>query len=209
MKPLLLDLFCGAGGASMGYHQAGFKVVGVDHEPQGRYPFEFHQADAFEFPVDGFDVIHASPPCQRFSVYHRNKKTNMNFPDLVAATRDHLIKSGVKHYVIENVPGAPLMANLMLCGTTFGLDVRRHRLFETTLDVASPPCQHPEEGNFPPAYNRVNNRMTAEIGSGRLPMWMQANAMGIHWMTRRQLSQAIPPAYTKWIGERIMEALNG
>src|SRR5512146_881208 len=121
--PRLLDLFCGAGGAAMGYHRACFEVVGVDINPQPHYPFEFHQADALTYPLDGFDVIHASPPCQDYtiaSLYHRmNGKT---YPDLIEPTRKHLMRSS-SVWVMENVPGAPLINPIMLCGSMFGLEV--------------------------------------------------------------------------------------
>lgn len=208
-KPLLLDLFCGAGGAAAGYDQAGFKVVGVDIVAQPRYPFEFHQADALEFPLDGFDVIHASPPCQRFSRYRRGMGTNEGFPDFINDVRERLKESGAKHYVIENVPGSPLRANIMLCGSSFDLDVRRHRIFETTFRAKSPPCRHEiHTPQFPKAKVRENLRRTVEVGSGRVPMWQQNAAMEIYWMTRTEICQAIPPAYTRWLGERILEVMD-
>ncbi len=118
-RPRLLDLFCGAGGCSVGYHRAGFDVVGVDINPQPNYPFEFHQADAMEFPLDGFDVIHASPPCQAYSVTRHIKCTGNNHSDLVGAVRN---KISEYPHVIENVAGSPLMrGSVMLCGLMFGL----------------------------------------------------------------------------------------
>lgn len=113
-KPRLLDLFCGAGGAAAGYHRAGFDVVGVDINPQPNYPFEFHQADAMTFPLDGFDAIHASPPCQRYSRMSTSRPTlAATYPDLVAPIRERIERGP---YVIENVPGAPLVDPLVLCG---------------------------------------------------------------------------------------------
>jgi DNA (cytosine-5)-methyltransferase 1 len=137
MKPRILDLFCGAGGASAGYARAGFDVVGVDLNPQPRYPFEFHQADALTFPLDGFDAIHASPPCQAYSTMRRGLWKDREHPDLIAPIRDRLIGADVP-YVIENVEGARrLLVNpVLLCGTMFGLgtkegnQLRRHRYFE-------------------------------------------------------------------------------
>ena len=141
----LLDLFCGAGGAAMGYHRAGFEVVGVDIKPQPHYPFEFHQADALTYPLDGFDVIHASPPCQRWSMYSRNLGTWESFPDLITPLRPLLRASG-RPYVSENVEGAPL-TGIRLCGSAFGLPVlddrtylRRHRIFESNVDLWGAPC---------------------------------------------------------------------
>lgn len=126
----LLDLFCGAGGAAMGYYRAGFEVVGVDIKPQPNFPFEFHQANALDFPVDGFDIIHASPPCQAHTCLNVmwNAKKHADF---VEPTREKLKASGLP-YIIENVPGAPLIDPIKLCGSMFGLgagpyDLRRHR----------------------------------------------------------------------------------
>lgn len=138
-KPRLLDLFCGAGGAAMGYHRAGFEVVGVDLKPQKHYPFEFHQADALEFLAEHgreFDVIHASPPCQA----HTSLKNlhDKDYPELIEPTRRLLEKTGLP-YIIENVVGAPLRNPILLCGSSFGLRVRRHRLFESNWFLIAPP----------------------------------------------------------------------
>ena len=147
MKPRLLDLFCGAGGAGMGYSWAGFDVVGVDVNPQPNYPFEFHQADALAYPLDGFDAIHASPPCQAYSRLRR-MRPGKYYPDLVEATRARLVAAD-RPYAIENVPGAPLLSPLLLCGEYFGLGamcdggwrpLRRHRLFETRQLIMGGGC---------------------------------------------------------------------
>ena len=214
--PKLLDLFCGAGGAAMGYHRAGFEVVGVDHKPQPNFPFEFHQADALEYIAEHghkFDMIHASPPCQIYSV--TSSLSTGDHPALIKPVRAALQAVG-RPYVIENVPGAPLKNPLMLCGTMFGLQVIRHRLFETSPIIWWPPtqCQHigrassagrgGKNGYLPGtlknfAYITVcGNDYIADDGR---------RAMGIDWMTKRELSQAIPPAYTKWIGEWMIEYL--
>jgi DNA (cytosine-5)-methyltransferase 1 len=192
----------------MGYHRAGFEVVGVDIQPQPNYPFRFIQADALEVDLDGFDAYHASPPCQAFTAYRRKGHgVGDGYPDLVAATRERLEALGAP-YVIENVPGAPLKAPVTLCGSSFGLDVRRHRLFESTVDLEPPPCAHGwQTPRFPPATNRVNLRSTVEVGVWRIPLDVQQRAMGIDWMTLRELSEAIPPAYTEHIGRRLLEAL--
>ncbi len=216
MKPRLLDLFCGAGGCSMGYHRAGFDVVGVDIKRQKRYPFEFVQADAIEYILahgHEYDIIHASPPCQFYSV--TAPLSNGNHPDLVGPTRVALLEVG-KPYVIENVVGAPLINPLMLCGTMFGLRVQRHRLFEiwpNPIWFPPHPCKHDglATGNhlrrsgvtrtpgFKDGYNFItvagNNYLVAD---GQL-------AMDIDWTTKAELSQAIPPAYTEWIGKQLME----
>jgi len=210
MRPRLLDLFCGAGGAGMGYHRAGFDVVGVDIDPQPHYPFEFHQADATTFDLSGFDAIHASPPCQRFSksVSRTNRKRH---PDYIGAIRFRLAMSGVP-FVIENVPRAPLRDPIVLCGSSFGLDVRRHRLFESSEDLEGRPCRHEDyEPRFAPAWNRTNLLRFRPISGG----WTSDNdleldraAMGVDWpMTGHELSESIPPAYTEWIGRQLAERL--
>lgn len=197
-----LDLFCGAGGASMGLHRAGYEVTGVDIEPRPSYPFRFIQADALSFPLDGFDLIWASPPCQAFCAYGRRPGKVVPRPNLIPAARARLATNGAP-YIIENVEGARahLLAPVVLCGSMFGLDVRRHRLFETSFTVtAPPPCNHAaQRGSFPQATNRTNRRRTVEIGVYRIPLATQRAAMGIDWMSLAELSQAIPPAYSEFI----------
>ena len=192
----------------MGYHLAGFDIVGVDKDPQPNYPFEFHQMDAMTYPLDGFDAIHASPPCQSFTAYRRKGYgVGEGYPDLVASTRERLMAAGAP-WVIENVPGAPLNSPAILCGSMFGLEVRRHRLFETSFPLLAPSCTHHLQlGDFPQATNRANRRKTCEIGVWRIPLEVQQRAMGIDWMTLEELSQAIPPAYTEFIGRSIMESI--
>lgn len=206
----LLDLFCCAGGAAMGYHRAGFDVVGVDISPQPDYPFEFHQADALTFPLDGFDAIHASPPCQTFTAYRRRGAgVGDRHADLIGPTRDRLEGSG-RPWVIENVAGAPLRNAVMLCGSSFGLDVRRHRYFESNVALLAPPCHHAwQTPRFPCATNRANLRSTVEVGVWRIPLDVQRRAMGIDWMPLRSLSEAIPPAYTEHVGRQLMASLEG
>ena len=217
-RPRLLDLFCGAGGAAMGYHRAGFEVVGVDIKPQPHYPFEFVQADALDFLNGGwfwerrmfgdpghgpFDAIHASPPCQAFTAYKRRPNHVGASPDLIGPTRELLEATGLP-WVIENVPRAPLRNPVTLCGSMFGLDVRRHRLFETSWPLMVPPCNHAaQNGSYPQATNRANRRKTAEIGVWRIPLEDQQQAMGIDWMMLEELSEAIPPAYTEFIGKEL------
>ena len=208
----LLDLFCGAGGCAKGYHDAGFEVVGVDIKPQPHYPYEFHQADALTYPLDGFDVIHASPPCQG---YTRARYIQGNtHPLLLDQVRKRLQKSSAL-WVIENVQEAPMPHFVMLCGTHFGLKVYRHRQFETSHLMFSPgKCIHPHEllPDFVCVYgahvrgrqigNRGNNYPIYPIATGR-------SAMGIDWsMTQKELSEAIPPAYTRWIGEQLLAYLD-
>lgn len=228
-KPKLLDLFCCAGGAAMGYHLAGFEVVGVDIEPQKHYPFEFHQADALEYLCEHsqeFDVFHASPPCQRYSAMTNGRWKDRVFdhPDLIAPTREYF-KWLDKPYIIENVVGAPLINPVMLCGTMFGLQtkhgsqLRRHRLFETNWSVGlTPPCQHNNGsaiGVYGGGQNPARKKLPATIGvwghaggssnrDGLIQFGTQdrRDAMGIDWMTGKELSEAIPPAYTLFLGER-------
>lgn len=199
-KPRLLDLFCGAGGAAMGYHRAGFDVVGVDIEPQPNYPFEFHQADALEYPLDGFDAIHASPPCQGYSVT-APLHPEADCPKLIKPVRQRL-QGTTAAYVIENVPGAPLMNAVTLCGTQFGLRTRRHRLFETSwrLFALMPPCVAHDE-----APVQVFGHGGDSSRYWTMHDWREA--MGIDWMKRDELAEAIPPAYTEWIGGHLMGAL--
>ena len=203
-----LDLFCCAGGASAGLVQAGYAVTGYDIDPQPRYPWEFHQADALGLSPDylrGFDLIWASPPCQFATAYKRRREHVKPSANLITATRALLEESG-RPYVIENVAGArnELRAPVMLCGSSFGLDVRRHRYFEASgFEIPEVPCDHAwQTPRFPPATNRTNLRSTVEVGVWRIPMKVQYAAMGgCWWMERRELSQAIPPAFSRWIGE--------
>jgi DNA (cytosine-5)-methyltransferase 1 len=207
MKPRLLDLFCGAGGAGMGYHRAGFEVVGVDIRPMPRYPFEFHQADALEYLAahgHEFDAIHASPPCQAYSE-ETKKIYRANHPDLIAPTRKALKKIG-RPYVIENVEAARkhLVTPLMLCGSMFGLNIWRHRYFEVSpIWMMSPAtCRH----NFAPVLITGTTRRT---GYPRVdpPVALRRLAIGIDWMVTDELDEAIPPAYTEYIGNQLMQVL--
>jgi DNA (cytosine-5)-methyltransferase 1 len=201
----LLDLFCGAGGAAMGYHRAGFEVVGVDIKPQPRYPFEFHQADAMTYPLEGFDAIHASPPCQGYSVT-KNFTGRTDYPDLLAAIRDRLATSGMA-WVIENVPGAPMRPDYKLCGCMFGLKrLRRVRWFETSwngLRLVAPHRHQPDvitvAGHDVPSHQRKFGRSVT--------LDERKAAMGIDWMGRDELGQAIPPAYTEYIGRELLQTL--
>lgn len=215
-RPLLLDLFCGAGGAAMGYHRAGFDVIGVDVKPQANYPFEFHQADALGFDMRDFDAIHASPPCQRYSVAN-NIHGNSDHPDLLPATRDLLVASGIP-WVIENVPGAPMHDYVVLCGLAFGLGVKRHRWFETSFPVKDPPaCPKGHPGDWVSVFGHTvlsRGHVTGKAKGGgntikrtHLGVERGREAMGILWMNRNELSEAIPPAYTEWIGQQLIKAL--
>ena len=205
----LLDLFCKAGGASMGYHRAGFEVVGVDIKKQKRYPFEFIQADALEVLADkdfinGFDVIAASPPCQTHSItqHLRNAqgKTTTKL-DLIPETREALQAWGGK-YIIENVPGAPLINPVTLCGSSFGLKVRRHRQFESNLVLTGLPCDHKTQGKPIGIYGSMRDEIP---GGGHTAKSIEQarEAMGIDWMLGGDLVEAIPPAYTEHLGRQI------
>lgn len=214
-RPRLLDLFCGAGGAAMGYHRAGFDVVGVDIRPQPRYPFEFHQADAMTYPLEGFDAIHASPPCQRYSRARKvGTRKNNAPPDLIGLVRHRLMASGA-HYVIENVEGAPL-SGITLCGSMFGLRVRRHRLFESNVGMLAPECRHAKQGKPVGVYHAMGDTVKGRCsktgawvvgGSTASTVEEGGEAMGIDWMTWRELCESIPPAYTEWIGKRLLDHL--
>jgi DNA (cytosine-5)-methyltransferase 1 len=215
MKPKLLDLFCSAGGAGMGYSRAGFDVVGVDIKPQPRYPFEFHQADALEYLQQHwqeFDVIHASPPCQEYSVLASLK--SHTFPMLIEPVRDLLIATG-KPYIIENVPGAPLLNPLLLCGTMFGLRVIRHRYFENNMNIHFAPfgCNH--WGKTQPRNDKRGISKTASLSKHSFLTVTGhdftnsdgSKAMGIDWMSNKELAEAIPPAYTQWLGAQARTCL--
>lgn len=211
-RPKLLDLFCGAGGCSMGYHRAGFDVVGVDHRPMPRYPYEFCQKNALEFLTERgheFDVIHASPPCQAYSSMKALPKRSHRRNYKLIGTVRRLLRSLGRPYIIENVVGAPLKNPVQLCGHYFGLMVRRHRLFESNCPVEGVDCRdfhlpqpfaiygdHPERFVRRPGNGGVINRApTLEVAKV---------AMGIDWMTWPEITQAIPPAYTEYLGRQLL-----
>ena len=214
-KPRILDLFCKAGGAARGLQAAGFYVIGVDIEAQPRFGGdEFHQADAMTFPLEGFDAYWASPPCQGYSklaAMHPSGEWLM----LIDWVRWAFVSTG-KAYVIENVETAPLARRpmldgrqgVMLCGSMFGLGVergylRRHRIFESSVPIVQPECSH--KGSAVGVYGHGGHS-----GKHRkLYRDEAAEAMGIDWMTRDELSQAIPPAYAEYIGNHLMRAISG
>jgi DNA (cytosine-5)-methyltransferase 1 len=206
----LLDLYCKAGGASMGYSKAGFEVVGVDIKKQKRYPFEFIQANAIEVLNDteflkGFDVIHASPPCQTHSStkHLRNAQgKSTSKVDLIPETRAGLIAWG-KTYIIENVPGAPLLNPVQFCGSSFGLTARRHRLFESNHSLQGSVCNHKAQGKPVGIYGSMRDEIP---GGGHTAKTIEQarEAMGIDWMIWGELVEAIPPIYTEEIGRQLI-----
>ena len=212
--PRLLDLFCGAGGAAMGYHRAGFDVIGVDIKPQKNYPFEFQQLDAMTYPLDGFDVIHASPPCQDHSSTRRLADDH-GTGSMLLATRDRLATSGLP-WIVENVQGAPLAhqgdlfgANgLTLCGCMFpplrGL-LYEARLFETSSAIPQPPHythKWPQTKMGRPPRPGECMQVTGHFSD--VPEAQRR--MDVDWMTGNELAQAIPPAYTQFVGEQLLIA---
>jgi DNA (cytosine-5)-methyltransferase 1 len=215
----ILDLFCGAGGAGVGYHRAGFDVVvGVDIKPQPNYPFVFHQGDALEFLAahgDSFDAVHASPPCQTHSALTKGNRARGwvdDHRDWIADTRTLLDKLGLP-YVIENVQGAPLRRDLTLCGLMFGLRVFRHRYFELG-GWTTPAPPHPSHKGHRVAGWRHGVRHEGDMvavygdggGKGSVADWQQA--MGMDWTdVKLELAEAIPPAYSSFIGAALLDTL--
>lgn len=208
-RPKILDLCCGAGGAGLGYYGSGFDVVGVDIVPQPRYPFEFVEADVMDEDIwelaEEFDAIHTSPPCQSYSknVKHLSKPK----PKLIARLRHILVDLG-KPYVIENVPGAPLQCPVELCGHHFGLRVKRHRLFECNFPVMQPRCdcdRITEERINPRGTNGILRIREEFPYTG--PDRVFAEAMGVPWMHRGESREAIPPVYTRYIGQYLRREL--
>ena len=206
-RPRLLDLFCGAGGAAMGYHRAGFDVTGVDIAPQPHYPFTFHQGDAMTWPLDGFDVIHASPPCQAYTAM--GNRARRPAPDLLAAVLERLRRQGVP-FVVENVVGASALmpAAVRLSGGMFGLGVHRPRLFVSNVALLVPsPCRPPREGvgvyGVKPDGRRLatfRGRVYRAAGS----LEAARAAMGMEWADWHGVKEAVPPAYTEYIGGQLL-----
>lgn len=215
MKPKLLDLFCCAGGAGMGYARAGFEVVGVDVVVHRRNPHRVIQGDALalcpKWIAENFNAIHASPPCQGYSAM-RHAPGAKGAPRLIGQTRELLQASGLP-YVIENVEMAAdeMRDPIMLCGTMFGLgaqghDLQRHRLFETSFPITAPPCRHSDRPTVGVYGGHARNRSAKHGGRRTADSWqgghaaVASEALGIDWMTLGEMSEAIPPAYTQFIG---------
>lgn len=215
MRPRLLDLFCCAGGASTGYRRAGFEVVGVDISPQPHYPFHFVQADALG-DIDGwgnFDAVHASPPCQHYSDLAKRNGNADAWPDLVGPVRERLVATGLP-FIIENVEGAPLIDPVVLCGTMFPeLRVLRHRLFESNVQLETPPHKrHPLVFTYDKRkghYGKLdqNTSFVQVTGGGNCSIANARAAMGIDWMTKHELNEALPPAYTEYLGRQLIAQL--
>jgi len=210
--PRILDLFCGAGGAAVGYARAGFEVVGVDLVHQKNYPFEFHQADAMTYPLDGFDAIHGSPPCQDHSGLRHPLAQPHGTGWMLAATRERFQALRIP-WVVENVDGSGLAEQhdlfgadgLVLCGAMFGLRLYRHRLFETSFPVAAP--HHPR--HLTPA-SKAGHWMPGtviSVAGNCAPIALAREAMGVDWMTRDELAESIPPAFTEHIGHALLAAI--
>ena len=207
----LLDLYCGVGGASAGYAMAGFKVTGIDLKHGKRYPYTYIKGDVLLYLQDqdflrSFDIIHASPPCQTHSItrHLRNAQGKSTSKlDLIPQTRAALIASG-KPYVIENVPGSPLINPIQLCGSSFGLQVRRHRLFESNMKLTGSVCDHQAQGRPVGVYGSLNDQIpkggktATTIDEGR-------DAMGMPWAIWTELVEAIPPAYSEYLGKQIID----
>lgn len=219
MKPRALDLFCCAGGAGMGLHRAGFDVVGVDIAERARYPFPFVKADALAMPLTGYDFIWASPPCQGYTEL-RHAPGTRGAPMLIEATRERLMAAGVP-WCIENVEDAAwaLRDPITLCGSMFGLGaqgcrLQRHRLFECSFPIEQPKCSHDDRPVIGVYGGHARKRAKSAGGRGTQDVWIgghkaaASEAMGIHWMTLNELSEAIPPAFSEHIGRAALAQIN-
>ena len=217
----LLDLFCCAGGAAVGYHRAGFEVVGVDIDPQPNYPYEFIQADVMQLPARmfaDFDAIHASPPCQSYSDLAKRNGNAEAYPRLVEPVRKMLQLSGLP-WVIENVEGSPLIDPVVLCGTMFPtLRVIRHRLFESNIYIPQPHhiphLSHPRVHTLDKRKSHYGKTcewtdFVQVTGGGNCTIAAARDAMGINWMSKKEINESIPPAYTEYVGRWMMRAING
>lgn len=214
-RPRLLDLFCGVGGCSVGYHRAGFDVVGVDLVRRGDYPYELHIRDAVTYLVEHwaeFDAVHASPPCKahtRANTLPRPTFGDPLFPshlDFLGPILDALHAVTVP-WVVENVPGAPLPGAVTYCGSSFGLQVRRHRLFVSNVSLSAPACDHKRQGRSVGVWGHGGGRVRGQVVARAASA---ATALGIDWTVEQAgLSQAIPPVYTEHIGRQLLAHLDG
>jgi DNA (cytosine-5)-methyltransferase 1 len=216
-RPRLLDLFCCAGGAAIGYSNSGFEVIGVDIEEQPHYPLPFVKADALKLDpefIASFDAVHASPPCQSYSDLAKRNKNADEWPRLIEPVRNMLIRSALP-YVIENVDGAPLINPVVLCGTMFPeLRVLRHRLFEANFIILTPPhTKHPKVHTFDRRKSHFGKTdewrdFVQVTGGGNCTLAAARDAMGIEWMTKSEINESIPPAYTRFIGRQLLRYLS-
>jgi DNA (cytosine-5)-methyltransferase 1 len=201
------DLYCGAGGAGMGIHRAGFDVEGWDIKQSLSYPFRRRIGDALDADLTGFDFVWASPPCQSHSAL-RHLYPEKEYACFIDRTRDKL-KAWGGPYIIENVPGAPLLNPVQLCGSTFGLQVRRHRIFESNVPLVVPPCNHVVQGRpidvSGNGGRRINRRPDDHGGSTNHPRNIREaqRAIGIEWMCREEIAQAIPPAFSEFLCRQV------
>ncbi len=206
-RPKLLDLCCCAGGAAMGYWRAGFDVYGVDTEAQPNYPFWFQKGDALTFPLDGFDAVHASPPCQGYSAMSTCRPGLADkYPKLIGPLRDRFVSAGIP-YVIENVEAAKkeMVNPVSLCGQMFGLELYRHRLFECSFDLTAP--EHPEHVIPASKAGHWEPGTIMSVAGHVAPIAKAREVMGIDWTTREELAEAIPPAYTEYVGAALLGVL--
>lgn len=208
----ILDLFCGAGGAAMGYHKAGFEVTGVDIKLQPKYPFRFIQFDAMELEINylkQFDIVHASPPCQKFSTITKTAKTENKHHNYITIVRNILIASEIP-YVIENVPSAPLINPLILCGTMFGLNIIRHRAFETNPQLWFSPTMCCHNKKVVKHGRKPDRKIHYAAATGHFSdVAFVQESMEIDWQGQKELAQTIPPAYTEFIGKQLLDRIVG
>lgn len=205
MKLRCADLFCGAGGAAMGLHRAGFEVEGWDINPQPHYPFKFHLGDALEADLSRFDFVWSSPPCQRYTSMQHLRKNGHAHKDLVIPTRLKLSTSGLP-WIIENVKGAPLNTPIMLCGTMFGLRIIKHRYFESNmpLEFTLSACDH--RGVYDPWHGK--GRTVVEMRAAQDTPWIPAGGGASRKQGRTGcVNNAIPPAYSEFLGRQIIRIL--
>lgn len=205
MKFKALDLFCGAGGASMGIHRAGFDVTGVDIKPQPHYPFRFIQTDAMTFDLSGYDFIWASPPCQAFTAMQNLRKNARAHSDLLEATRVRLMASGLP-WIMENVKGSPLQTGIMLCGTMFGLRIIKHRYFESNIPMELKLCACDHRGVFDPWHGK--GRTANDFRKAQDTPWIPVNGGASRKRGRSgDLTNAIPPAYSEFLCRQVIRVL--
>jgi DNA (cytosine-5)-methyltransferase 1 len=221
IRPRLVDLFCGGGGAAMGYYRAGFDVIGVDLVRQPDYPFPFVQADATRYPLAAADAVHASPPCKAFTPAGNAARQEWRLfdvhTDLLTPTLERFAALSIP-WIVENVEAAPMPAtSVRYCGSSFGLAVRRHRLFASNVDLVAPACEH----DTTPRYQSLDwsarkaGRLAAAVSvhgnlqGGTDTLELRRWAMGIDWLDNDRLTQAIPPAYTEHIGAQVIGAIRG